>query len=147
MDNFFAGLVTALLTFAAIGIVWIILEIVAKWSIFRKMDEPGWKSLIPFYSEYIVYKHCWNWQAFAVFIVASFAAAYFKSGDMADSYEYIATLCSMVAFVVAFLENIKLSRSFGHGYLFAFGLLILNPIFTMILGFGSSEYIGNTTEQ
>lgn len=47
--------------------------------------------------------------------------------------------------VVKGLKDYYLVRAFGHGWGFAFGLMFLGPVFMLILGFGSSEYIGNTT--
>ncbi|MCR5651378.1 MAG: DUF5684 domain-containing protein [Lachnospiraceae bacterium] len=35
-----------------------------------------------------------------------------------------------------------MSKSFGHGFGFTLGLLFLSPLFTLILGLGSSQYIG-----
>lgn len=36
----------------------------------------------------------------------------------------------------------KLAKAFGKGTGFGFGLLFLNTIFILILGFGDAEYIG-----
>lgn len=44
--------------------------------------------------------------------------------------------------IVLAIQMHKLSVSFGHGVGFTLGLIFLNPIFTLILAFGSSEYIG-----
>jgi hypothetical protein len=33
---------------------------IVTWKIFVKMGEPGWKCLIPFYSNYIMCKHTWG---------------------------------------------------------------------------------------
>ena len=37
------------------------------------------------------------------------------------------------------------ARSLGCGLGFALGLIFLGPVLMLILGFGCSEYIGNTT--
>ena len=36
----------------------------------------------------------------------------------------------------------RLAKSFGKGILFTIGLLLLPNIFTLILAFGKSQYIG-----
>ena len=124
---------------------WWVLGIIGRWLIFNKMGEPGWKSIIPFLSDYTIFKRVWVtayfWMMLALGIASSVLPDFF-SGYTGD---YLTQLCGCALFVILFLENIKLSRSFGHGYLFAFGLIVLNPVFTLILGFGSSMYIGNTT--
>lgn len=39
----------------------------------------------------------------------------------------------------------NLSKAFGHGAGFTVGLFFLDLIFNLVLGFGSSQYIGNPT--
>lgn len=126
-------------------IAWLVLDVLGKWFMFMKMGEPGWKSIIPIYSEYTIYKNVWQPVYFLAFVIVSCIGSYMSMSD-GSAFSYIANLCGCAAFVITFLENIKLSRSFGHGYLFALGLLIFNPIFTMILGLGSSMYYGNFSE-
>ena len=57
-----------------------------------------------------------------------------------------ASIIPVVNFVVAIVFSImqasRLSKAFGKGTGFAFGLFFLNPIFLLILGFGDSKYIG-----
>ena len=43
-----------------IRVVLIIATTVGLWCIFEKADEAGWKSLIPFYNVYILYKLAWS---------------------------------------------------------------------------------------
>ena len=54
----------------------------------------------------------------------------------------IATVLELVAFVIAIIQQVKLSKVFGHGIGFALGLIFLSPFFRLILGFGSSQYVG-----
>ena len=124
-------------------VAWWILDVIGKWFMFAKMGEAGWKSIIPIFSDYIIFKRVWQPVYFIVFVAVNICSALMNSGNSGDTVNYLANLLNCAAFVIAFLENIKLSRSFGHGYLFALGLLIFNPLFTMILGFGSSVYLGN----
>ncbi len=37
-------------------IILVILEVVGRWKMYEKAGEPGWASLIPFYSSYELYK-------------------------------------------------------------------------------------------
>ena len=37
-----------------------ILRLVTAWKVFEKYGEPGWKGLIPFYSDYIEYGKVWS---------------------------------------------------------------------------------------
>ena len=39
--------------------------------------------------------------------------------------------------------NFRIAKAFGHGAGFGFGLWLFPYIFTFIIGFGKSEYVGN----
>ena len=54
----------------------------------------------------------------------------------------IITLLRIVLAVINIMYCIRLSRVFGHGIGFAIGLILLQPIFLLILGFGSDPYYG-----
>ncbi|MCI7744753.1 DUF5684 domain-containing protein [bacterium] len=51
-------------------------------------------------------------------------------------------LLLLFAFVVNILLVVRKCRAFGHGVGFAIGMLFFEPIFMLILGFGSSAYLG-----
>ncbi len=123
--------------------IWWVLDVVGKWVMFAKMGEPGWKSIIPFYSDYIVFKNVWNPLYFFILLAVSICGSIAANALGSETGTYIGYIVNCVSFIIFFLENIKLARSFGHGYLFGLGLLVFNPFFTMILGFGSSRYLGN----
>ena len=48
----------------AVAIVISILTIVAHWKMFTKAGVEGWKSIIPIYSDYVLYKIVWNTKSF-----------------------------------------------------------------------------------
>ena len=63
-------------------------------------------------------------------------------------------LLNFIPFIggIAFLgiliwNHINVSKRFGHGVGFALGLVFLAPIFWLILGFGSSKYVGDQAAQ
>ena len=115
-----------------------ILCIVARWLIFIKAGEPGWKSIIPFYSVYVQYQLTWKGYIGIIWCVLLIAGRVFSG--------VIGSIISIAAFVIQCIAMNKLAKSFGHGTGFTVGLIFLTPIFLMILGFGSSEYWGNTSE-
>lgn len=96
-----------------------ILSIVAMWRIFAKAGEPGWAAIIPLYNAYVLYKISWG-----------------------NGWLFLLQLVPCVNVVFAIMLCFKLSRAFGKGTGFGFGLLFLNVIFMMILGFGDAKYIG-----
>lgn len=119
-------------------IAWIVIMIVANWKIYTKAGEAGWKSLIPYYSQYILFRITWNTAVFWAFFVASIAATVFGRMELG----VLASICSVVTTIISLVSVYKLSKAFGHGIGFTLGLIFLNPIFILILAFGSSEYEG-----
>ena len=146
MSNLFGLVLSVIITYFAAIILWYALCVIGKWMMFNKMGEEGWKALIPFYSDYILYRDVWNttpfWGVIALCLVSAFLEV---SNDPSSSVQMLKQLCEMSVFVITMLMHIRTSRSFEHGYLFAFGLMFLNPLFTIILGLGQSRYIGNTS--
>ena len=126
-----------------VGLIMMVLIMIATWKIFTKAGEKGWKCLIPVYGTYIQYKFTWSGLQGILFLVAVVLArvltGVFESGTVMYS---IGLIPSVYAAVVALMQTHKLSKSFGHGIGFTIGLLLMNPIFMLILGFGKSQYVG-----
>lgn len=95
-----------------------VLTLVAMWKLFVKAGRAGWKCLIPFYNTYCLYDIAGNGWLFLLMFVPC------------------------VNVVVGIMMLFKLAKAFGQGTGFGFGLLFLNTIFILILGFGSAEYVG-----
>lgn len=131
-----------------VTIVWYVLQIIARWNIFKKAGVEGWKAFIPFYNSYIQYKITWKVSMFWIVIGLSVAGGLLTSligGGLAGA---VAGIMTFAAAIIEYpMANHKLSKSFGHGIGFTIGLLFFESIFMLILGFGNSEYIGNTTEE
>lgn len=137
-----------LITYFAIVFLWWILQVVANWRVFTKAGEAGWKSIIPIYADYITYKIAWKKSyMFWIWLIGSvlmvYGASSIDTGTAASvSSSMLGTIGALAAFVSYALMNVKKAAAFGHGILFAIGMLFFPPIFTMILGFGSSVYYG-----
>lgn len=100
-----------------------VLLIIAMWKIFTKAGKPGWASIVPIYNVVVMFQ-----------IIGL------------NPWLLLLYLIPVVNFVAAIVFSImqasRLSKAFGKGTGFAFGLFFLNPIFLLILGFGDSKYIG-----
>lgn len=55
----------------------------------------------------------------------------------------IALALMLVSWIIGIVQCVKLAHAFDQGTGFAIGLILLPTIFQLILGFGSSTYIGN----
>lgn len=96
-----------------------ILAIIGMWKMFTKAGQPGWAAIIPIYNIYILLKivgRPWWW--------------------------LLLLLIPIVNFIILILVNLDLAKSFGKSIAFAIGLILLSPVFYIILGFGSSRYLG-----
>ncbi|MBQ0064756.1 MAG: hypothetical protein KBT48_03260 [Firmicutes bacterium] len=126
-----------------------IATIVGTYFIFKKAHLEGWKAIIPFYNVYTEYKMVWNtkmfWTCLGSALVAGtglgIAHILTKTSPVAALVLIlIAFVAAIYALVVEVKESYRLSKAFGHGKGFCVGLVFLNPIFRLILGFDQSQY-------
>ena len=113
----------AMLDYLAVLLVVYILVVIAMWKVFTKAGKPGWASLIPVYNMVVMYQivglNPWLLLLYLIPFV-----------------NWIAAL------VLSIMLNVKLAKVFGKSTGFAIGLIFLNPIFLLILGFGDAKYVG-----
>ncbi|MDO5329076.1 MAG: DUF5684 domain-containing protein [Coriobacteriia bacterium] len=145
-DYFIAGGVAAF---------FLIFRIIAWWKIFKKGGEKGWKALIPFYNYYVQIKLTWHVRFFWIMIACLCG---YVVCNVIFQLNYnprvmlglipgicaVATLVFSIAlFVFYIISEYRLCKAFGHGGGWTVGLIFLNFIFIMMLGFGKSKYQGN----
>ena len=105
--------------YAILSLAISVLTLVPMWKLFVKAGKAGWKCLIPFYNTYCLYDIAWG-----------------------NGWLFLLMFVPCVNVVVGIMMLFKLAKAFGQGTGFGFGLLFLNTIFILILGFGSAEYVG-----
>ena len=135
----------------------IVLMVIGEWKLFRKLGEKPWKSIVPYYNTYIMYKRTWTKRAFWIYILSStlFNFAQNASKSVAQRFPnsswmtlilLIALPFGIIAAVCSILYALRVAEAFGKGKLFCVGLLVVYPIFIAILGFGRSRYVGPFSE-
>ena len=128
-----------------IAFAWWILQIIANWRIFIKPGEDGWKSIIPIYGDYISYKIAWQpayfWLTLVLEIVSSCLQGTLETNDSL-MISMIIVLIKIILAIISIMYSVKLAKAFGRGTGFAIGLIFLQPIFMLILGFGDDRYYG-----
>ena len=91
-------------------IIFYILLIIAGWKIFEKAGEKGWKSIIPIYNIYILFKivkmKSWFWWVIGMTVCAGIMFAvdgynpYIMSEEQLNNYDYGAHPMTLVAGIV-----------------------------------------------
>lgn len=118
--NFYYSIDPETRGFAAFLIlVFAILIIISLWKIFQKAGESGWKSIIPIYNVYILYKITWG-----------------------SGWFFLLSIIPFVGFIMYIMTSYKLAKVFGKGFGYTLGLIFFPYVFQMILAFGKSEYQG-----
>ncbi len=140
-------------------VVWWLLLIIARWKIFTKAGEAGWKSIIPIYADYIQWRIAWGKTApFWIMLLLVIGGAILASAAgvyVVDAYSNIVatgasggflgiagTLCMFAGAILGLIAVYKLFVSFGHGVGWFIGYLFIPNIMLLVLGFGSSQYYG-----
>lgn len=96
-----------------------ILSIVAYWVLFTKAGEAGWKSLIPFYNTYIMFKIVYD-----------------------NGWKFLLCLVPILGTIVSLMFYVRLAQVYGKGIGFGILNLFFMPITLLILAFGKSSYEG-----
>ena len=92
-----------------------ILTVIGYWGVFCKAGEKGWKVLIPFYNEYLLFKIAWKpsvclikWLCLCLYEVVSVTL---KAGVLLEMLQLI---LPSIAFVLTVMLYHRLSKAFGH---------------------------------
>lgn len=147
-----AGLATVLLLVLAF---WVLL-VIARWKMFTKAGEAGWKSIIPIYADYIGYKLWWDtknfWIFFASAVVYSIAYGVLQVGVNGSTTTIdftsnpVMSLLASVAGIVLIVWDIryclKTVRAYGGGTGMGILMVLFPNIISLILGFGKAKYVG-----
>lgn len=110
---------------ASLGALWVVYLIVAvvllvsMWKIFTKAGYEGWKSIIPIYNLYCLYKMTWG-----------------------NGWMFLLLLVPFVNAVIAIITVYKLATAFNKGVGYFFGLFFLSIIFYPMLAFSNAQYVG-----
>jgi hypothetical protein len=144
--SMFAFVATLGIFAVVISIAWYILQVVAYWRIFTKAGKPGWHSIIPFLNNWDLIDLSWSrtiaWVGIAAAVITSCLYSPAYAEDASTFVKVIFWVASVVSAVIAIVTQYKLAKAFGKGVGFFLGLLFLNPIFKLILGFGDARYQG-----
>jgi len=110
----------AVFTIIAATIAWMLLVIIGRWKMYEKADEAGWKSIIPFYNFYTLFRIAGR-----------------------NGWLFLLLIVPVVGWILWIIIALDTAEHYGKGMWFAlFGLLLFSPIGELMLGFGKAEYVG-----
>lgn len=138
-----------------IVVCWVLL-IVARWKMFTKAGEAGWKCIIPIYADYIGFKLWWDTKNFWILLAASvvYGLAYgtlqmtvngtTSTVDFtANPFMSILALAGSIVWLVWDIRYcLKTVKAYGKGTGMGILMIFFPNIISLILGFGSAKYVG-----
>ena len=101
------------------SLIFYLLLVIAMWKIFDKAGVAGWLSLIPLVHFYFLYKIA-----------------------MGNGWFCLLMIIPFINVIVTWIMFWKLAKSFGGGVLLRLITMFIPNLGTLILGFGSAEYLG-----
>lgn len=142
---FGAGLVGIMLTIMLVVMVVVFfVSALGYRKMFLKAGYAGWKAFIPYYRNFICFKFAWNTNMFWPFLISILMI------QCAPTTENLAVqlLCGAagIIFIVFSVKlDVRIAKSFGKTATWGVLLFFFPFIVSLILGYGSAEYIRNST--
>lgn len=112
------------------GVFWMfslavmVITLVSMWKIFTKAGYAGWKSIVPIYNAYCLFKMTWG-----------------------NGWLFLLTIVPVVGTIVYIMTTYRLAKAFGKGLGFCLGLLFLSVIFYPLLAFSDAQYNASVTKK
>lgn len=126
------------------GTIYTLAGLFGLWMIFKKMGEPGWKGIIPFYNFYVLGEKL-NKPVYGIAYIVGFLAeavfsAFQKQYPSDPVYAYAEIAVGIAYLVVTILIMTELGKAFEKNWGFILGLIVLTPLFELILGLDNSQF-------
>jgi len=100
----------------------VVVFVIAGWKIFTKAGRPGWESIVPIYSNWILVTEICKKEPLWFFLM------FVPIGNI----------------IAAWVISQEMAKKFGKSEAFGMGLFFLAPIFALILAFGDAKYQGRS---
>lgn len=146
-SNIYLMLGSMILDIACFGIIFAVIEIIARIKIFQKIGIDAWKAIIPFYSDYALAEKVWDtkfiilsWTVIAVSIFSSYLTGIKIIGLI---FRLLTMILPFVSLAIRFRFCQWTGRAFNKSNGFIIGMFILPIVFDAMLGFNDDKYIDN----
>ena len=140
----FVGVVGTLMAVGAV--VWFFVSAIGYFKMFKKAGQRGWFAFIPLLRDFAMFKMAWTVKAF---IVNTVLLAVLQFGGESENIlvSLVAAIAGIALIVVQVKLMLRMAKSFGKGAGWAALLFFCPFIASLVLGFGSAEYLGNPEMQ
>ena len=138
------GVIAGVMMVAAAA--WFFISAIGYFKMFKKAGQRGWFAFIPLLREYAMFKMSWSVKAFV--ISSALLAVVQLFGESENIILGLVVAVLGIAWIVMQVKlQLRVAKSFGKGGLWAALLFFLPFIASLILGFGSAEYLGVPEEK
>lgn len=135
MESVFSLLLGIVLAVWLFALVILILQVIGQWKSYKKAGKGGWESLIPIYNVVV--------QCQIVGLNPLWIVLVIGGGMVLNLIPILGQLAAtFLSVYFAVILSISTARSYGKDDAFGIGLLLLGPVFWMILGLSSAQYVG-----
>ena len=124
-----AGLLAFFGTYIVVIIAIAVLQIIAWWKIFTKAGEKGWKSIIPFYNIYVLYRI----SGMSPYLVFVYLLLFIP---------VVNVFAAIAIGIISLYQTLNLAKGFDKSTGFTVAMIVVPFIAELILGFGQSQYVG-----
>lgn len=122
------GLFTVMIVIIIVKIILWLVQLIAKWIMYKKAEKPGWALLLPVYKDVVMLEIAGISPAWLLIYLTIFIP-------------FVGPLVFGIAMLVLkIITAINVSKAFGKPGVFAIGIIFLPTIFYGIIGFGKAKY-------
>ena len=133
------------MTVELIVLFFFLFSIVAGCLIFKKTGNKAYKAVIPFYSEFVLFRTLGMSYILPIIYTVTRCYSLFISPFLKNPVlTILMSLTGFVAGVIMYMKkSVRLSDYFGKSQPFKVGLIVMQPVFLLILAFGRSRFLKN----
>lgn len=146
-SNIYLMLGSMILGIACFGIIFAVIEIIARIKIFQKIGIDAWKAIIPFYGDYVLAEQVWDtkfiilsWIVMGASIFSTYLTGIKFIGII---FRLLSMILPFVSLAIHFRFCQWTGRAFNKSNGFIIGMFILPIVFDTMLGFNADEYVDN----